>query len=76
MKKISSGEISASSVSNGLSTGRSKSSRTTTTTTEEEGADPYGLLAYNDEETLQELVSQFVFVLRTFQTTVRRYGSI
>ena len=77
MKKISSGEISASDVSNGLSTRKTARTTTTTTTTAEEespGADPYGLLEYNDEETLQELVSlpPLYFVIALMQ----RHGCV
>ena len=58
MKKISSGEISASTVTNGIST--RKSARKTNENNDEEN-DPYGLLEFNDEESLQVLVSVFFF---------------
>ena len=60
MKKISSGEISASTVTNGIST--RKPARKTNENNEEEENDPYGLLEFNDEESLQELVSVFFFI--------------
>jgi hypothetical protein len=57
MKKISSGEISASSVTNGSATRKSIKKVESI----EDSGDPYGLLEYNDEETLQELVSFYKF---------------
>lgn len=59
MKKISSGEISASTVTNGLSTRKTARKMDENN---EENADPYGLLEFNDEESLQELVrTSFLF---------------
>ena len=57
MKKISSGEISASTVSNGLSSRKSVRKTESSDSSEQAGGDPYGLLEFNDEESLQELVS-------------------
>lgn len=58
LKKISSGEIKSSSITNGLST-RKPIKKTESI---EESSDPYGLLVYTTEDALQELVS-IVFVL-------------
>ena len=68
MKKISSGEISASSISNGSSTRKSIKKVESI----EDSGDPYGLLEYNDEESLRELVSfylLFYFCLILIATT-------
>ena len=55
MKKISSGEITTSSITNGISARKT----TVKTETVEESGDPYGLLEYKSEDALQELVSNF-----------------